>query len=150
MDDVWDCGKNIFLPWVDAQSKFNLNPNDEREWEEIIRKLVEEWREKLEEDSDITYPGKWLSFYEEGKEDPAVVIRCVADFTPPCLQLHNLILPIPTKCYTIGTYSRCLREWEHPEGEVKGIFHEVKIIHINRGPKRKKKGRERRSNFFLQ
>ena len=110
MDDVWDCGKNNFLPWVDAKSKFNLNPSEEWEWEEIIRMLAEEWREKLEEDSDITYPAKWLGLYEEGKEDPTVVIRCVANFTPPCLQLHNLILPTPTKCYTIGTYFRCLRE----------------------------------------
>ena len=95
---------------------------------EITNKLAEEWRGKLEEDSDVTYPGKWLGLYEEGKEDPALVVRCVSEFTPPCFQLHNLTLPIPTKCYTVGKYSRCLREWEHPEGEVKGFSMRLKLF----------------------
>ena len=74
------------------------------------------------------------------------MVRCVSEFTPPCFQLHNLTLPIPTKCYTVGTYSRCLREWEHPEGEVEGFFHEVKIIYTNRGPK--KEGEEEVIFFY--
>ena len=90
----------------------------------------------------------WLGLYEMGKEDPTLVVRCESEFTPsPCFQLYTLTLPIPSKCFTVGTYSRCLREWEHPEGEIEGHFHEVKIIYTNRGVK--KEGEEEREEVIF-
>jgi hypothetical protein len=55
------------------------------------------------------------------------------------MQWHNLTLPIPVQCFTVGTHSWCLREWEHPLGEMEGFFHKVKINHTNRGPKKEEK-----------
>ena len=78
------------------------------------------------------------------------MVRCVLEFTPSCLQLYNMSLAIPAKCYTVGTYSRCLREWEYPIGELEGYFHEVKVNYTNRGAK--KEGEEEREEviFFLR
>ena len=45
------------------------------------------------------------------------------------------MLPFPVQCLIVGTHSCCLREWEHPLGEMEGFFYKVKIIHTNRGPK---------------
>ena len=70
------------------------------------------------------------------EEDPALMVRCGPEFTP-CI---NLL--IPTTCYTVGTYFRYLREWEHPIGEFEGYFHEVKVMFTNRGTK--KEGEEER------
>ena len=140
--------KKEFLPWEEAQSKFQLNPTDVGDWERITNKLSEEWRGKLEEDMDATYPGMWLSLYEEGKEDPTFVVRCGPEFTPPCLQLHKVTLPIPSNCFTVGTYSRCLREWEHSEGEIDGHFHKVKIMHTSRGPKQEGEEDREKVIFF--
>ena len=70
-----------------------------------------------------------------------------AEFYFPFFQLDNLILPIPTKCYTIGTYFRYLIEWKHPEREIEGIFHEVKMIYTNRVPK--KDGEEEREEVIF-
>ena len=143
VDDVWDEGKKEFLLWEEAQSKFKFKTSDAGDWKGITNKLAEEWKKKLEEDTDATYPGMWLGLYVEGKEDPALVVRCGLEFTPPCFQLHNVSLPIPATCFTVGTYSRCLREWEHPEGEVEGHSHKVKVIHTSRGPKKEgEEGRE--------
>jgi hypothetical protein len=36
----------------------------------------------------------------------------------------------------VGTHSHCLREWEHPIKEMASFFHEVKIVHTNKGPKK--------------
>jgi hypothetical protein len=145
---VWDSNKKDLYSWEEAQGKFNLTPTDARDWGGIINKLAEDWRGKLEEDSDSTYAGMWLGLYEEGKEDPVFVVRCVSEFTPSCFQPYNITLFIPAKCFTVGTYSRCLREWEHPDGDVEGYFHEVKIIHTNRGPK-KKEGEEKEEVIFF-
>ena len=76
------------------------------------------------------------------EEDPALVIRCGEEITPECLQRKILTLPFPVQCYTVGTHSRCLREWERPQGELEGFFHKVKIIHTNREPKREGKREE--------
>ena len=65
---------------------------------------------KLEEDSVTTYPGMWLGLYVEGQEDPTLVVRCGLNFTHSSLQFYHIRLPIPATCYTVGTYSRCLRE----------------------------------------
>jgi hypothetical protein len=90
----------------------------------------------------------WLGLYEEDKEDPAFVVRCVSKFTPSCFQSHNITLLIPAKCFTIGTYSRCLRELEHPEWVVEGYFHEVKIIHTKRGHKKEEDDEREEVIFF--
>ena len=90
----------------------------------------------LENDTDETYQGKWIGFYVDGGEDPTLVLQCETNSTPPCMQLHHLTLPLPVQCFTVGTHSRCLRVWEKPEREMVGFFHQVKIIHTNRGPKK--------------
>ena len=95
VDDMWDTGKNDFLPLEETQSKFNLTATDVRKWEEITNKLSEEWKWKFEEEADTTYPGKWLELCEEMKEDPTLVLRRVPGFTPSCFQFHNMTLPIP-------------------------------------------------------
>ena len=46
---------------------------------------------------------------------------------------HLIYLPLMDKCYTMGTCSRCLSEWEKPTGNMSGFFHHVKIIYITRG-----------------
>ena len=143
---MWDSEQRDFLPWDNTQRKFNLTPEEEGDWTTITGKLSEKWRHQLEEDSDIAYQGQWVGFYTEGEVDPALVIHCTNEFTPICMQLHHLSLPIPIQCYTVGTYSRCLREWENPVGDMVGFFHKVKIIHTTRCPK--KDGLREEIRFF--
>jgi hypothetical protein len=67
------CGiavKNNFYHGRKHKANLKLAPTEAREWGEITNKLAEEWRGKLEEDLDITYPGKWLRLYEEGMRTP--------------------------------------------------------------------------------
>jgi hypothetical protein len=102
-------------------------------------KISGQWRHLLEDEEDTAYPGQWLSVYVEGEEDPTFVLCCDLDFTHKCLQWHNLTLPLPVQCFTVGTHSRCLRVWEqHPLREMAGFFHKVKIIQFNRGPKKER------------
>ena len=146
VDDAWDSEQGDFLTWDSAQRKFNLTPEEEGDWTTITRKLSEKWRHRLEEDSDTTFQGQWVGFYTEGEGDPVLVTYCTREFTPTCMQFHHLSLPIPVQCYTVGTYSRCLREWENPVGDFVGVFHHVKIIHTTRGPK--KEGVREEIRFF--
>jgi hypothetical protein len=60
----------------------------------------------LDVDDDTTYPRQWLGFYVEGEEDPAFIFECESDFVPECLQWHNLTLPLPVQCYTVGILLR--------------------------------------------
>ena len=69
------------------------------------------------------------------------------EFTPSSLQFYHISLHLPAKCYTVGTYSRCLREWKHPIGEREGHFHEVKVMFTNRGAK--KEGEEEREEVIF-
>ena len=147
IDNVWDSNCKDFLTWEVAQHKFNLTAGESQELGEITNKLSEKWRRKLEEDSDITYPGMWLGLYVEGQEDHAFVVRYGTEFTPSILQFYHISLPISATCYTVGTYSRCLREWEHPIGEVEGYFYEVKVMFTNRGAK--KDGEEEREEVIF-
>lgn len=78
----------------------------------------------------------WIEFYVDGEEDPAFVFWSVTDFAASCMQFYNFKFPLPIRCFTVGTHLWCLREWEHLLGEMACFFHEVKVIHINRGPKR--------------
>jgi hypothetical protein len=64
------CGIAVKKPWEEAQSKFNLAPTEAREWGEITNKLAEEWRGKLEEDSDITYPVSGSGFTKKERRTP--------------------------------------------------------------------------------
>lgn len=48
---------------------------------------------------------------------------------------HQIYLPLVNKCYTMGTYSRCLSKWGKPTSNMSGFFHHVKIIYINKGQK---------------
>jgi hypothetical protein len=146
VDDVWDSTQQDFLTWERAQEKFGLMDTESGDWEEMTEKLSDQWRHLLETDEDTAYAGQWLGLYVDGKEDPAIVFRCDKDFTPECLKWYTVTLPFPVQCYTVGTYSRCLREWEQPLGEMEGFFHKVKIIHTNRGPK--KEGEKEPIIFF--
>lgn len=96
--------------------------------------------------SDTTHLGQWIGFYVDGGDDPGFVLQCINDFAPTRLQLHHLYMPLPVQCFTIGNYSRCLREWENPMEEMLGFFHEVKLIYTTRGPK--KDGDREEINFF--
>ena len=64
------------------------------------------------------------------------------------MQSQHLNLPLSVQCFTVGTHSRCLREWEKPGGELRGFFHKVKIIHTQRGPKREGEDKEQITFFY--
>lgn len=139
VDDIWDSNQQEFLTWERAQEKLRLTSMEQGDWEELTNEISRQWRQLLEIDEDTTYAKQWLGSYVDKQEDLAIVFRCDTDFTPVCMQWHNLILPLPMQCLTIGTYSRCLREWKHPFWEMEGFFHQVKVIHTNRGPKKDQK-----------
>ena len=136
VDDVWDSSEQEFFTWEREQWKFKLTYLEQGDWEEVTDEISRKGRQLLESEEDIAYTRQWLGFYVGTKEDPALVFRCGEEFTPECLQRITLTLPLPVQCYTVGTHSRCLREWERPQGELEGFFHKVKIIHTNRGPKK--------------
>lgn len=46
----------------------------------------------IEDDLNNNNPGKWLALYENGKEDPTFVFRCVFNFTLACLQSSNVTI----------------------------------------------------------
>ena len=142
VDDVWDSNSQDFITWERAKEKFHLEAREEEDWKEITNKIAGPWRYLLDVDSDIILPGKWIGFYTDSDEDPAIVFQSSSNFTPSCMQWHNVTLPFPVQCFTVGTYSRCLRVWERPLGEIEGFFHEVKVIHTSRGPKREEKKEE--------
>ena len=112
----------------------------------LVDKIADKWRCLLEDNEDTTYQGEWVGFYVDGEDDPALVLRCEVEYAPTCMQLHHLVMPLPVQCFTVGTHSRCLREWEKPEGELVGFFHEAKIIQTHRGPKRE--GDKEQLTFF--
>ena len=114
----------------------------------ITSKLADKWRHLLEEDADTTHPGQWLGLYVGKEDDPAFVVQCTNEFVPPQWQLQRVTLPLPTQCFTVGTYSRCLNEWAKPSGTLEGCFHEVKIIHTTRGPKNVKEEDRLTITFF--
>lgn len=111
-------------------------PTEAGDWTELTGKIFEQWRHKLEDNLDTIHPGQWIGFYMDGGEDPTFVMQCVTNFPPLCMQVQNLFMPLPVQCFTVGTHSRCLREWEKPTGDMVGFFHEVKIIHTTRGLKK--------------
>ena len=81
------------------------------DWRELMNMVSRQWRHLLKSDDDTTklFCG-W--FHTNGEEDPAFVCRCTAAFTVSCVQWYNISLPLPVLCYTVGTHSRCLREWD--------------------------------------
>ena len=139
VDDIWDSTQQNFLNWERAQEKFNLMNTELGDWEELTVKISGQWHHLLDPDEDTTHPRQWLGFYVDGEKDQAFVFQYDTDFTPKCLQWHNLTLPLLVQCFTVGTHSCCLREWEHPLGEMAGFFHKMKIIHTNKRPKKKGK-----------
>jgi hypothetical protein len=91
----------------------------------------------IEIDSDTTHPEQWINFYTNDEEDPNFVFRSATGFPFPCMQWHNLTIPLLVRCFTVAThYNALAREWGHPLGEMDAFFHEVKIIHTNRGPEK--------------
>ena len=116
-------------------------PIEAGDWNMLSNKILGQWQHVLEADLDITHPGQWIGFYKVGAEDPVFIQQCLIGFTPPCMRLHHLFLPLPIQCFTVGTQSRCLNEWENPNGDMVGLFHKVKIIHTTKRQKKDKKGR---------
>lgn len=145
VDDIWDSNQQSFHTWERAQKKFRLTNTNRGDWDELNKTIADQWRNLLEEDGDIAYPGQWLGYYVK-KEDPVCAFQCESDFTPECLQWHNNTLHFPVQCYMMGTHSRCLKVWERPLGEIESYFHKVKIIHTNIGPK--KEGKRKKIIFF--
>ena len=126
----------IFLRSKKLRRKFKLSNTDVEDWNELMDKISRNWRYLLDEE-DNHHAILWVGFYINGKEDPEFVFQCTTEFTVSCVQWYNLTLRFPVPCYTVGTYSRCLRVWEHPLGEMDGFFYEVKVIRTYRGPKDK-------------
>ena len=112
VDDIWNSGEQDFLITEQARKKFQLTPTEEGEWDMVVNKVSDKWRDLLESDADTTHPGHWLGFYATGKDEPAFVFQCVNTFALLCCQWHNITLPFPVQCFTVGTHSRCLREGE--------------------------------------
>lgn len=142
---MWDSEQRDFLTWDRAKEKFSLVATDVEDCTILADKIPENWRTCLEDDLDTTYQGDWIVFYVDGKEDPTFGLQCDFDFAPPCMEMHHLSLPLPVQCFTVGTRSCCLREWEKPEGKMASFFHKVKIIRTNKGPK---KGEKEIITFF--
>ena len=99
-----------------------------------MSKVSGQWRQLLEMEDDLTYPGQWDGFYEDEEEKPVFILRCSTDYISTCFQRYNIFLPLPAQCFTVGKYSRCFREWENPRGETTGSYHKIKVIRTNRGP----------------
>ena len=76
------------------------------------------------------------------------MVQCTNEFAPPQWQLQRVTLPLPAQCFMVGTYSRCLNEWEKPSETLEGCFHEVKIIPTTRGPKEVKEEDRLTITFF--
>ena len=134
IEKAWKVMVNGLYP-LPSRSRVELLNSNFRWTEWVICKIADQWCSLVEADEDTTYPGHWLGFYTMGEENPAFVLRCNNNFIPACFQKYNITLPGPVQCYTVGTYSRCLRTWERPSGEFDGFFKMVKVIHTNRGPK---------------
>ena len=60
--------------------------------------------------------------------------------------MYNITLLTPVQWYTVGTHSRYLRSWERPIGDFGGFFHMIKVIHTNRGLRRR--GSKKSSSSF--
>ena len=142
VDDIWDSTEQNFLSWGVAKRKFKLTNIEATDWEVLTNTIAAQWRPLLETEEDTAYAGQWLGLYEDGSEDLTLVFNCIDNFTPVCLQWHNVTLSLSVQCFTVGTHLRCLREWDRPLGEIEGYFHKVKVIHTTRGPKREEKKRK--------
>ena len=58
-------------------------------------------------------------------------------------------MPIPVQCFTVIKHYRCLRSWKNqPVKLITGFFHEVKIVHTTRGPKKEDEHEEISFFFF--
>lgn len=112
--DIQDSTEHNFFTWEQAQEKFNLTNLEKDDQEDLTNTIVGQWHHLLDTDEDTADARQWLGFYEEGEEDPTFVFRCDTNFTPECLQWHNVTLPLPVQCFMVGTHSLCLREWECP------------------------------------
>ena len=67
-----------------------------------------------------------------GGGDPVIVVRCVVGFAPPSMTFQHLNMLLLVQWFTVGTHSRCLREWKTL---MTSFFHEVKVIYTTRGSK---------------
>lgn len=122
--------------WDEAQNKFNLTVTNIESWALLTSKIINQWRHLLEDDPLITHPGQWVGLYNEGVDNLGFVVRCSYEFTPLCTHQHHIIMPLSNKCFTVGTHSICLGEWEHPIIKMIDFFHHVKIIHTTRWQKK--------------
>ena len=134
MEDIWDDSQQKFLTWKQTQSKFHLSSLEEGECLEIIDKVSGQWRQFLETEEDLAYPGQWVGFYEDEESDPAFILCCATNFTSILFQKYNIYHPLSVQCFTIGKHSRCLRTWQNPNGRMNGSYHKVKNLRTNRAP----------------
>lgn len=132
---VWDSEHPNFLTWDKVQEKFKLMSNEAKEWARLTNKFFGRWWHLLDVDSDATHPGDWIGLYKVGEEDPVLVLQCVTSFTPPCIQLRHLFMPLPVQCFIVGTHPIGLREWESPIGNMVGFSYKLKIIYTIGGQK---------------
>ena len=120
-------------------------PTEAGDWTMITDKISRQWRHLMDVHSDTTHLGQWIGLYIDRGEDLALALQCVTEFSPPCMQLHHLSMPLPVQCFTVGTHYQCLlREKENLIKDMIGFLHEMKCIHTTKGLK--KEG-ERKKSF---
>ena len=95
VDDVWYGEHRSFLTWERAQEKFNLMLTEAGDWTMITDKISGQWRHLLDVHSNTNHLGQLIGLYIDRGEDPALVLQCVTEFSPPCMQLHRLSMPLP-------------------------------------------------------
>ena len=132
--DIWDEHRQDYYTWKQTQAKFKLTIGEREDWVDLTNKNSDQWRDLFESDDGPAFLDQWLGFYENRKEDPALVFRCERDFIPEYFQWYNVTLLFPVRCYTVGKHSMCLRIWEHPLGEIEDYFYKVKTVDNHRRP----------------
>ena len=131
-----------------ANNKLNLTQTELGDWILITSKLSDKWRHLLDEDKDTTHPCQWIRLYVWEEEDHVFVVQIANEFFLLNDNYKGYLFSLRAQYFTVGTYSRCINEWEKPSGTMEGCFHEVKIIHTSRGPKEAKEEDRLTITFF--
>lgn len=56
--DIWDSEYRTFHSWDEAQTKFHLTHTCDEDWATLTSKIIDQWRQFLEDDPDITHPSE--------------------------------------------------------------------------------------------
>lgn len=100
----------------------------------LTSKIMDKWRNLLENDPNATRHGQWVGFYCDGEEDSTFLLQCAKDFILSRRIQYHLSLPLTITCFVVGTHSRCFNKWWCPTMNFSCFFHHVKIITPTWGP----------------